>query len=315
MEYKNLGNVHLKVSRLCLGTMNFGVKTEEKEAFRIMDMALESGINLFDTANNYGAVIQKEGITEELIGRWFAQDRSRRDKVILTTKVHEPMRVLSDGPNGEAGLSRYKIRKHFQASLKRLQTDYVDIYFMHHYDRQMNLEEVTDTFSMLISEGSINYMGTSNFPAWALAELCTMTELRHLSGPICEQHKYSLFCRVPELEVLPSVRRHKIGLLTYSPLGNGMLKRYINNPAEGEEKEKVMKFVNLCAELGEAPEDVAIAWILENPIVTAPIIGPSTAEQFEKTLHALELKLPTEFVEKLNEIFPGPGEAPESYAW
>lgn len=314
MEYTNLGNTHLKVSRLCLGTMNFGVKTEEKQAFRIMDMALDAGINFFDTANNYGMTIHKEGITEQILGRWFAQDRSKRQRVVLTTKVHECMRNPLDGPNDEQGLSRFKIRRHFEESLKRLGTDHVEIYFMHHYDRQMNMEEVADTFAWLIAQGRVDYMGTSNFPAWALADLCTMTEYRHIPGPVCEQHKYNLMCRTAELEVIPSVRKHKVGLVTYSPLGNGMMKK-CGEPSEGSGQEPLAKFAALCRELGEKPADVAIAWILHNPTVTAPIMGPSTPEQFTGTLKALEIRLPQDFLEKLDEIFPGPGEAPESYAW
>lgn len=313
MEYKNLGNMHLKISRLCLGTMNFGVKTEESEAFYIMDMALDAGINLFDTANNYGALIEKEGLTEELIGKWLAQDRTRRERIILTTKVHEFMRNPLDGINGEPGLSRHKIRKHLEESLKRLNTDHIDIYFMHHYDREMNMREIMETFQWLMMQGKINYMGTSNFPAWAFSRLCTMAESERFSGPVCEQHKYNLLCRAPELELIPAVREHRKGLITYSPLGNGLIKDRGTMEESGDLRLK--KFKILCGDLGVEPADAAIAWILQNPAVTAPVIGPSNRKQFRKTLHALEIKLPEDFLIELEKLFPGPGEAPESYAW
>lgn len=314
MKYTNLGNTHLRVSRLCLGTMNFGVKMDEKEAFRVMDMALDAGINFFDTANNYGMVIRQEGLAEQIVGRWLEQDPSRRRRLVLTTKVHEFMGNPLDGPNGEPGLSRYKIRRHFEESLQRLKTDHIDIYFMHHFDRQMNMEEVADTFGWLVAQGRIDYMGTSNFPAWALADLCTMAEYRHIPGPVCEQHKYNLMCRIPELELIPAVRKHQIGLMTYSPLGNGIMKKCIE-ASEGKQESLLARFAGLCQELGERPVDVAIAWILCNPVVSAPIIGPSSVEQLSGTLRALEIELPNDFLKKLDEIFPGSGEAPESYAW
>lgn len=312
MEYTNLGNTHLKISRLCLGTMNFGVKTEEKEAFRIMDMALDLGINLFDTANNYGVAIQKEGITEELIGKWLSQDKTRRDRIILTTKVYEFMRDPADGPNNEPGLSRYKIRRHFEQSLRRLQTDHIEIYFMHHYDRQMDMREAAETFLWLARQGKIDYMGTSNFPAWAVSELCTMARYEHLLPPVCEQHKYNLKCRLPEMELIPAVREHGIGLLAYSPLGNGLLKKQTGG---SHADPAVEKFTSLCKELGEDPSDVAMAWVLSNPSVTAAITGPSTSGQMRGIIRSLELELPTDFAAELEQIFPGPGEAPESYSW
>lgn len=312
MNYTNLGNIHMKVSRLCLGTMNFGVRTDEKEAFRIMDMALEAGINFFDTANNYGMAIEKEGITEELIGRWFLQDPAKREQIILNTKVHEPMRQLLEGPNNEPGLSRYKIRRHLEASLKRLRTDHVDIYFMHHYDREMNVKEVVDTFHDLISQGKVNYMGTSNFPAWALADLCASSKYRNASEPVCEQHKYNLLCRMPEMEVIPAIRNYGIGLLAYSPMGNGLLGRCSEND---EGNENIKQFGKLCHELGETPADVAVAWLLQNPVVTSAVIGPSRSGQIKDILHAVEIWLPDDFMNAIDECFPGAGEAPQSYAW
>lgn len=312
MEYTNLGNTHLKVSRLCLGTMNFGVKTEEQEAFRIMDKALEAGINIFDTGNNYGKFIGKEGITEEIIGKWFAQGGNRREKVILTTKVYEDMGDVLDGANAEPGLSRFKIRRHLEDSLKRLQTDHLEIYFLHHIDRLMNWDEVIDTFSYLIMQGKIDYMATSNFPGWALADMAAFAKQKNIFGSICEEHRYNLLCRLPELEVIPSAKAHGMGVITYSPLAGGLL---INCENEKNTDSQLGRYAALCHELGERPEIVALSWILHNPGITAPIIGPASVEELEKNLKVLECKLPKDFLEQLDLIFPGSGVAPESYAW
>lgn len=314
MEYTRLGKTSLNISRLCLGTMNFGVKTDEKESFRIMDAALEAGINVVDTANNYGMAIQKPGITETIIGKWFAMGEHRRERVILTSKVHEDMNDPFDGPNTVPCLSRYKIRRHFEKSLERLQTDHLELYFMHHIDRTMNWDEVIDTFEYLIAQGRIDYMGTSNFPGWALADMSAIADRKNIFGPICEEHRYNLLCRQPELEVFPSARVHGIGMITYSPLGHGMLKQ-CEEDAVANPQSRFAKYSRLCGELGEKPMDVALAWILCNPDVTAPIIGPSNMAQLESSLHALEIKLPQDFLKEIDTIFPGPGEAPEGYSW
>lgn len=315
MKFTRLGQTNLQVSRLCLGTMNFGVKTEEKEAFRIMDAALEAGINFFDTANNYGAFIGQHGIAETIMGKWFAQGNGRREKVVLSSKVYENMNNPLDGPNSQPGLSRYKIRKHIETSLQRLQTDHLDIYFMHHIDRHMNWDEVFDTFTYLIMQGKVNYMGTSNFPGWALADMAAMARDKHVFGTVCEEHRYNLLCRLPELELIPSARYHGIGLVTYSPLEHGLLKRCEEDLQNGCVDTPYAKFALLCRELGEKTTDVALAWVLHNPDVDAPIIGPSKFEQLESSLHALEIILPEDFLKKVDEIFPGPGEAPEGYSW
>lgn len=314
MKYKNIGNTHLKISELCLGTMNFGVQTEKEEAFRIMDMALDRGINLFDTGNNYGKFIGKEGITESIIGEWFAKGQGRRERVILTTKVYEDMGNPLDGANTEPGLSRYKIRRHLKESLERLKTDHLEIYFLHHIDREMDMEEVLDTFSYLIRQGVVDYIGTSNFPGWALADVSAACEKRNISGFICEEHKYNLLCRLPELELLPSVAAHELGLITYSPLAGGQLLRCSHD--QNEELDRRLKaYSRMCHELGEKPEIVALAWVMNNPVVTAPLLGPANCYELEQNLKAAELKLPQDFLNDIDQIFPGPGEAPESYAW
>lgn len=314
MIYTNLGNTHLRVSRMCLGTMNFGVKTDEQEAFRIMDMALDAGINLFDTADNYGKFVGREGITEEIIGRWFQLGGGRREKTILITKVFEDMKKTVDGPNTEPGLTRYKVRRHLEDSLRRLQTDHVEIYCMHHIDREMNWEEVLDTFEYLVINGKIDYFATSNFPAWCLADLAGYAREKKMFGSICEEHKYNLLCRLPEMEVFPSARAHGMGMITYSPLAGGALIR-CENSGDDRCNQKLRDYRKACAELGYRPEIVALAWILQNPYVTAPILGPATETELQNNLSALELTLPDDFMKKMDDIFPGPGIAPEGYAW
>lgn len=319
MNYTKLGRSGLMVSRLVLGTMSFGSLADEQEAFRIMDTALEAGINYFDTADNYGKSIGKEGISESIIGKWFAQGGGRRERVILSTKVYEPMGEKKDGPNAAPGLSAYKIHRHFAESLKRLQTDHVEIYYMHHIDREAAWEEILPVFRGMLEQGQIDYIASSNFAGWNIADVQAEAQKAHMFGLVCEQHKYNLLCRYPELEVLPSAAGHGLGVVTWSPLNGGLLSRKGLARAEAMQpqiREQLSKFQKLCRELGEPQDTVALAWILKNPAVTAPIIGPRTAEQLTDSLHALELILDEEIMEELDHIFPGPGgPAPDAYAW
>lgn len=324
MEYTALGRTGMKVSRLCLGTMNFGPETEEKDAFRIMDAALDAGVNFFDTANVYGGREHK-GWTEEIIGRWFAQGGGRREKVVLATKVYGDMDP-QDGPNNAGGLSSYKIRRHVEASLKRLQTDHIELYQMHHVDRKTSWEELWEVFASLVDQGKIYYVGASNFAGWHLAVAQAKADARHFMGLVSEQHKYHLLCREPELEVLPAAQGLGMGVIPWSPLAGGLLGRNALNKtgsrsaraqAEVERhRTKLEAFAGLCSELGEHQDTVALAWLLANPAVTAPIIGPRTLGQFEDALRSVELKLDAATLTRLHEIFPGPGKpAPEAYAW
>jgi aryl-alcohol dehydrogenase-like predicted oxidoreductase len=326
MKYTYLGRSGMKVSRLCLGTMNFGVETEEKEAFKIMDAALDAGINYFDTANNYGGK-ENAGLTETIIGRWFKQGGNRREKVVLTTKFHEKMDEHTYGPNDEPGLSAYKIRRHLDDSLRRLQTDHVEVYMMHHIDRRVSWDEVWQGFEVATIQGKIDYVGSSNFPGWALAEAQLTAKARNFFGLVVEQHKYNLNCRLPELEVLPAAERHKIGIVPWSPLDGGLLGgsalKPIKNSRSNKNRERAEKYRQqleqysaLCKEIGHKEDTVALAWLLANPNVTAPIIGVRTLEQFEQSLRAVEVTLNQEALNKLDVIFPGPGgHAPEVYAW
>lgn len=329
MEYTHLGRTGLKVSRLALGTMNFGELTDEKTAFAIMDKALEAGINLFDTADVYGGLQTPDmekgfGTSEEIVGRWLAQDPSRRDKIVLATKLYQPMET---GPN-DRGLSAYYIRRAEQASLERLQTDHIDLYQMHHVDRNTPWEEIWQGMEQLIREGKITYVGSSNFAGWDIATAQQIANHRQVLGLASEQSLYNLTNRAIEAELIPALRYYQIGLLVWSPIGMGVLGGTFDRSTSGRRSMEFIQeriqvhekqfeaFYQLCDELGEEPAVIALAWLLHQPIVTAPVIGPRTVEQLEMSLKALEVKLSEATLKRLDEIFPGPGaEAPVNYAW
>ena len=329
MNYVHLGRAGVKVSRICLGTMNFGPRTTEADSFAIMDRALELGINFFDTANIYGRsnVIKTsaEGDTEKIIGRWLAQG-GRRDKIVLATKVYIEM---GKGVN-DRGLSAYHIRRACEDSLKRLQTDHIDLYQMHHVDLETSWDEIWQAMEQLAREGKVSYFGSSNFAGWHIAQAQETAKARQFMGLVSEQSLYNLKDRTVELEVIPACRNYGVGLIPYSPLAGGFLAG--PNPSGGQESRRqtsakvkaateklsspLAQYFNLCAELGETPSNVALAWLLHNPVVTAPIIGPRTMEQLNEATHALEIKLSSETMKRLDEIWRGPGgEAPQVYAW
>jgi aryl-alcohol dehydrogenase-like predicted oxidoreductase len=323
MQYTNLGRTGLKVSRLCLGTMNFGPLTSEADSFAIMDRALELGINFFDTANVYGWKTG-EGITENILGRWFAQGGGRREKVVLATKVFGRM---GDWPN-ENRLSAFHIRRAVEESLRRLQTDHIDLYQMHHIDRDTPWEEIWQAMEVLVGQGKVIYVGSSNFAGWNLAQAMEIARSRHFLGLVSEQSLYNLNARMIELEVIPACKRYGLGLIPWSPLAGGLLGGILEKSDQGRRaREGVQKdivkyrprleaYEATCRDLGELPAHVGLAWLLKNPVVTAPIIGPRTLEQLNDTQRALEIDLQEETLKKLDEIFPSPGgQAPEAYAW
>ena len=323
METTNLGRTGLKISRLCLGTMNFGPLTTEADSFAIMDQALELGINFFDTANVYGWKVGR-GVTEEIIGRWLAQGDLRRERIVLATKVYGRM---GDGPN-EARLSAYHIRAACEGSLRRLQTDHIDLYQMHHVDRDTPWEEIWQAMEQLVRQGKVLYAGSSNFAAWHIARANAAAESRHFLGLVSEQSLYNLAARMVELEVLPACRALGLGVLPWSPLHGGMLGGILAGVTEGRRvgdmvkarleklRPQVEAYEAFCRELGEKAADVALSWLLAQPGVASVIIGPRTREQLEGALRALALSLSQEAVARLEEIWPGPGgPAPEAYAW
>jgi aryl-alcohol dehydrogenase-like predicted oxidoreductase len=323
MEFTTLGRTGLRVSRLCLGTMNFGPFTTEPDSYAIMDKALELGFNFFDTANVYGWK-KGEGITEQIIGRWLAQGGKRREQIVLATKVYNAM---GDGPN-DKWLSAYHIRAACDESLRRLQTDHIDLYQFHHIDRKTPWEEIWQAMSVLVQQGKIIYAGSSNFGGMHIAQAQGVAQNMHYMGLVSEQSLYNLNARMIELEVIPACREYGLGLIPWSPLAGGLLGGVLQKVTEGRRanegaqkmvekyRAKLEAYEGLCRELGEQPADVALAWMLQNPVVTSPIIGPRTMEQMTGSLRALAIKPSAETMAKLNEIWPGPGgEAPEAYAW
>jgi len=331
IENKRLGKHGVMVSNLCLGTMNFGWKTDEAESFRIMDRALELGINFFDTADVYGWTGDQAGDTELILGKWFAQGGGRRDAVVLATKVYNPVtrrENRAEVNTDKRNLSAYKIRKHAEGSLRRLQTDHIDLYQMHHIDRDCPWDEVWQAFSQLGNQGKVVYVGSSNFAGWDIATACQEASKRGLMGLASEQSIYHLNNRMVELEVLPACRHYGLGLIPWSPLGGGLLGGALKAVSTGRRLDdgfkkdlekhhaKLVKWEALCDKLGEAPASVALAWLLHNPLVTAPIIGPRTVEQLNSAIRATEIKLDEATLKQLDEIFPGPGgEAPNAYSW
>ena len=323
MEFTQLGRTGLKVSRLCLGTMNFGPHTTEADSFAIMDKALDLGINFFDTANVYGRKLG-EGITEGIIGRWFAQGGGRREKTVVATKVFGRMGTW---PN-QSRISALNIRQAVEGSLRRLQTDYIDMYQMHHVDRNTPWDETWQAMETLVQQGKILYVGSSNFAGWHIAKAQETAKARHFLGLVSEQSLYNLKDRMVELEVLPAARDYGLGVIPWSPLSGGLLGGILQKIKEGrradEDTQKDVKkyrkqleaWEKFCKQMGEKPADVALAWLLTNPVVTAPIIGPRTLEQLTGALRALKVKFTKTEMKELDEIWPGPGgEAPEAYAW
>src|SRR3954451_24701537 len=319
MTDRHLGRTGLRVNPLCLGTMNFGPRTSEADSFSIMGRALDAGINFFDTANRYGKTE-----TESIIGRWFAQGGKRREKVILATKVYGAM---SEWPN-MSKLSARHIRDACDASLKRLQTDHIDLYQMHHVDRDTPWDEIWQAMELLVAQGKVLYVGSSNFAGWHIARANEIAARRNFLGLVSEQSVYNLNARMVELEVLPACESYGLAMIPYSPLGGGMLGGVLQEASGGRrgsermrdaverQRDKLEAWEKLCSELGERPADVAIAWLLANPVVTAPIIGPRTLEQLEGSLRSVDIRLDGEVLARLDKIFPGPGgTAPEAYAW
>ncbi|HKE52430.1 MAG TPA: aldo/keto reductase [Actinomycetes bacterium] len=323
MDYLNLGRSGLSVSRLCLGTMNFGPFTNEPDAHAILDRAIEHGINFFDTANVYGRSAGR-GRTEEIVGTWFAQGGQRREKAVLATKVYGQW---SEWPN-DGRLSARHIRAACDASLRRLGTDYIDLYQMHHIDRSTPWEEIWQAMEVLVAQGKVLYVGSSNFAGWQLAVAQAAAAERHFLGLTSEQSLYNLAERTIELEVLPACRHLGIGVIPWSPLHGGMLGGVLRRgdkirSADDFATERVDRlrpqleqFEKLAEGLGEEPANVALAWLLHQPGVTAPIIGPRTMVQLNGAIRAVEIRLDADTLAQLDAIFPGPGgAAPEAYAW
>ncbi|MER7150673.1 aldo/keto reductase [Streptomyces lydicus] len=332
MEYTQLGRTGLKVSRLVLGTMNFGPQTDEADSHTIMDAALGAGVNFLDTANVYGWGADK-GRTEEIVGSWFAKGGGRRDKTVLATKVYANM-----APDGEPAwpnhdkLSALNIRRAVDASLKRLGTDHIDLYQFHHVDRATPWDEIWQAIDVLVQQGKILYAGSSNHAGWHIARANETAARRGSYGLVSEQCLYNLAERRAEMEVIPAAESYGLGIIPWSPLHGGLLGGALRKEREGGAgrtgtgrsadalanptvRDRIQSYEDLVAKHGLEPGEVALAWLLTRPGVTGPIVGPRTADQLASALRAVELTLPAELLESLDEIFPGPGPSPEAFAW
>ncbi|MDT0378428.1 aldo/keto reductase [Streptomyces sp. DSM 42041] len=329
MKYTQLGRTGLKVSRLVLGTMNFGPQTDEADSHAIMDAALDAGVNFFDTANVYGWG-ENKGRTEEILGSWLAQGGGRRDRTVLATKVYGNMGT--DGaawPNHDK-LSAVNIRRAVDASLKRLQTDHIDLYQFHHVDRATPWEEIWQAVDVLVQQGKILYAGSSNHAGWHLAQANETAARRGSLGLVSEQCLYNLAERRAEMEVIPAAQGYGLGVIPWSPLHGGLLGGVLKKEAtEGRRasgraadalkdtktREQIQAYENLLDKHGLEPGEAALAWLLTRPGVTGPIVGPRTAEQLASAVRAVDLELSDEVLDGLDAIFPGPGPSPEAFAW
>ncbi|WLS48343.1 aldo/keto reductase [Micromonospora profundi] len=323
MTYGHLGRSGLLVSRIGLGTMNFGYLVDEPSSFAVMDAAIDAGITFFDTADVYGGpqspdMKQGYGVSEQIVGRWL-QRSGRRDDIVLATKVYQPMGL---GPN-DRRLSAYHIRRACEASLRRLQTDHIDLYQMHHVDRATPWEEIWQAMEQLVREGKVSYVGSSNFAGWDVALAQCAASARHFLGLTSEQSLYNLAVRAVEQELIPALRHLGVGLIPYSPLHAGLLAgaleaatagRVSDDRIEGY-RDQLEAYEGLCREVGAKPEAVAVAWLLRNPVVSTTIVGAMTIDELRADLGALSVHLDDEVMQRLDQIWPGPGEAPQAYAW
>ena len=327
MTYGHLGRSGLLVSRIGLGTMNFGYTVDEATSFAVMDAAIDAGVNFFDTADVYGGPQTPDmkkgyGIAEQTVGRWL-QRSGHRDDIVLATKVYQPMGL---GPN-DRRLSAYHIRRACEASLRRLQTDHIDLYQMHHVDRATPWEEIWQAMEQLVREGKISYVGSSNFAAWDVALAQSAASARHFLGLTSEQSLYNLAIRATEMELIPALRHLGIGLIPYSPLHLGLLAGQLQAATEGRisdestlqrieaHRDQLEAYEGLCRDLSAKPADVALAWLLGNPVVSSAIVGALTIEELHADLGAVTVQLDADALERLDQIWPGPGEAPQAYAW
>lgn len=301
--------------------MNFGPRTDAQESHAILDAAVGLGINFIDTANQYGGHLGV-GTTETIVGQWLVQDRARRDRIVLATKVHEPM---SEDIN-DRGLSARHIVSACEASLRRLQVDHIDLYQCHHIDRSAPPEEIWQAADQLIAKGKITYLGSSNFPGWKIAQTNEKAVVRGRLGLISEQSLYNLVERRAELEVIPAAREYGVGVIAWSPLAGGLLAGGSTDPDGRRQSEAVRQgraaraeqlanYERLCANLGESPGAVALAWVLHQPGVASAIIGPRSRAQLASIAHGPALCLGSETQAALDAIFPPCGPAPEAYAW
>jgi aryl-alcohol dehydrogenase-like predicted oxidoreductase len=322
MQYTQLGASGAQVSRIALGTMNFGPVIGRVDSFEILDHAIDHGITFIDTADVYGGAPwgDQPGQTESLVGEWLTE-RGNRDALVVATKTFGEM-----GPGlNDRGLSAVHIRASVDASLRRLGTDRIDLMQMHHIDRTVPIDEVLDAFTTLREQGKILYLGSSNFAGWNLAQYQEHARAYRQLGLVTEQSVYSLAERTVELEVVPAARHYGLGLLPWSPLAGGQLagvlaksdrSRSKNLDHLGARRTQIERYEEYAAGIGIDPAELGLAWLLHQPVVTAPVVGPRTVAQLTGAIAALDVQLDTEQLAELDRIWPGPGgQAPEAYAW
>jgi aryl-alcohol dehydrogenase-like predicted oxidoreductase len=334
VEYSKLGRSNMTVSRICLGTMHFGPRASEEESHRVLDAALAMGINFIDTANVYGGDAGR-GRSEEIVGNWFAARPGVRDEVVLATKVYHAMGDLGVARE-EPGFSAYKVRKHLADSLRRLQTDRVDVYQIHHIDERVSAEELWGTYERVVNAGQVLYAGSSNYSGWGLAKAQMQAWHRGFMGFVSEQTQYNLLSRVPEMEVLPAAQDFGIGVIAYMPVAGGLLTgktasldgsrtRQVEEEYGiriGPDNNQFADFSSLCREIGEPEHVVATAWVLHHPAVSAAIVGIRTVEQLAGLDRAAGLRLDDDAMQRLEMIFDinqgrkiGKGRSPQAHSW
>jgi len=324
--HTRLGRSALEISRIGCGTVNFGGRVEEPEARELLDHALERGVNLVDTADVYGWRVYK-GWTEEVIGRWLAAAAGRRKQVVLATKVG---RAMGPGPDG-GGLSARYVVAACEASLRRLRTDWIDLYQMHCLDPSARWDEVWQAMETLVAQGKVRHVGSSNFAGWNLAAAQEAAARRNGRGLVSEQCVYNLVTRHPELEVIPAAQAYGIGVLVWSPLHSGMLGGVLRKTREGtavksaqgrsavaleKHRDRIEAYERFCDDAGRDPADVGLAWVASRPGVTGVIAGPRTPEHLDGALAALERPLTPDELARLEELFPPVGQGgPAPDAW
>lgn len=323
MKYTRLGRSGLTVSRIALGTMNFGPVIDEQASFALLDAAFEAGITFIDTADVYGGPPwgDRPGGTEEIVGRWLAA-RGNRDDLVIATKAYGAMGA---GQN-DRGLSAAHIRAAVDHSLRRLGTDRIDLMQMHHIDRDVPVDEVLGAFEQLRAQGKILYLGSSNFAGWNIAQYSEFAEATRGIRLVSEQSVYNLAQRDVELEVLPSAQHYGLGILPWSPLSGGLLggvlaKSDRSRSAQlaeslGARLPAVQEYEAFAVQLGLSPATVGLAWLLHQKAVTAPVVGPRRLEHLLGAIEALDVTLDVATLARLDTLWPGPGgQAPEAYSW
>jgi aryl-alcohol dehydrogenase-like predicted oxidoreductase len=304
-----MGRSGLKVSELCLGTMTFGHSTDEAEARRMVDLALESGVNFFDTADSYGA-----GQSEIILGKTL---KGRRRDVVVATKFFNPM---GPGPN-DSGMSRVHIMNAIDDSLKRLQMEYVDIYYIHHVDVQTPLEEMLRALDDLVRQGKVRYIGCSNYEAWRLLEALWISDTKNLARFECYQPLYNLVVRNIEHELTPLCQRKGLGVIVWGPQAGGFLSgkykpgqrvlagtrseegwAYPQNYFAANADETLQVLLKTAEDLGYGPSQVALRWVLEQPAITSVIVGARNIDQLRNNLQAGQFRLGDEALQRLNEV-------------